>query len=155
MALENSSVGRLEAVLELVESWNVRLAFEVVAPLLVHDEARICALAFRLLPAVVDRDGLEVPIGIGLSDDSDDVRAAAAFVAGRLRLSQVVPSLAACAAGPGARSSLAAAMALAVLGSSGLGVLETLATGDDPAVALSATEAIEKARIGRLELATS
>ena len=155
MALENSTAGRLEAALELVESWNVRLDFEVVAPLLAHDDPRISSLAFRLLPAVIDRDGLEVAIGIGLSDDSDDVRAAAAFAAGRLRLSQVIPSLAACAAGPGARSSLAAALVLAELGSSGLGVLETLAAGDDRAAALSATEAIEKARIGRLEFATS
>ena len=96
-----------------------------------------------------------VAIGIGLADASDDVRAAAAFAAGRLRLSQVIPSLAACAAGPGARSSRAAALVLAELGSSGLGVLETLAIGDDRAAALSATEAIEKARIGRLEFATN
>ena len=151
-ALRRTDSTRLECVLELVQGWHVRLAFDTITPLLESPLPQIRARAYRLIPNVVDGTDLAAIVKRGLRNNSDDVRAAAAYSAQQLKLTSVAADLVDCVAGHGEQSPRAAAMALAALGSSGMGLLETLAHGESAAVAHSATEVMEKARIGRLQL---
>ena len=82
------------------------------------------------------------------------MRAAAASVVGRLKVEALAPRLEACLARPDTALQVSAATALAQLGSEGVAALERVVTQDDAAGRRVAREIAEKARTGRLQMAT-
>ena len=153
--LRSSDVKRLVAVLEFVQHWQVTLSHDALDPLLVHPDPHVRCLALLTLPRVDGRACAVETLRQGLSDASVDVRAAAATVAGRLRLTDLAPDLTDCLTAGPSPVQVRAAVALAELGDVGLERLEAVAVSGETGVSGVAAEVAEKTRIGRLQFALS
>ena len=153
--LRSVEPSRLVAVLEFLQHWKVAVSRDVLDPLLSHPAAHVRALAFLALPQADGGTHAVEVVRRGLTDDADEVRAAAATVAGRLRITELVPELTDCLMESPSATQLRAAVALAELGDVGLERLEAVAVSDEVSVSGVAAEVAEKSRIGRLELALS
>ena len=134
--------------------WQVRLTPDTVTPLHEQPDPRVRALAVATLPQVDGLGDLVSSLERGLSDEADEVRAAAASVVGRMKVRALAAKLEECLAAPDPRLQLSAAVALAQFGTDGVAVLERVANQDDADRNRIAAEVAEKARIGRLQLAT-
>ncbi len=154
IALTSHEPDALVAVLQFVKLWQVRLTPDAVTPLHEHPDPRVRALAVATLPQVDGLGELVSSLERGLSDEADDVRAAAASVVGRMKVRALAARLEECLAAPDPRLQLSAAVALAQLGTDGVVALERAANQDDADRNQIAAEVAEKARIGRLQLAT-
>ncbi len=132
------------AALDLLRTWRRALDVKGLEHALAHPSFEVRARAFSVLPYVrplhADR------IAEGLRDASPQVRIAAAQAAAKLRLETAVPALEAALRDEQRDVAIAAAFALAAT-SEGLERLQNV-VGD-----ATAFEALEKATIGRLELA--
>jgi len=138
---------RLRALLELLEGWGKALPLPNLLPLLHHPDPDLRARAFRLLPYVAIMRSVEPEVLRALRQEDERVKAAACLAAARLRIESAVPLLASCLRDPDADLALAAACALAEMGSGGLLILEDeLNTSWEPKAAAAALRAIDRVR---------
>lgn len=145
--LRSNETERLKAVLELLEGWGKALPLPDLLPLLRHPDPDLRARAFRVLPYVATVRSLEPEILRALQQDDTRVQAAACLAAARLKIESALPLLVACLRDPDPDLALAAACALAEMGSSGLLILEDqLSSVWEPETAAAALKAIDRAR---------
>lgn len=139
--------------LEMIAAWQKSLPARGVGTLLRHPRPEVRARAIRVLPYVTSEVDEERETLSALADENDDVRIAAATVAGRLALSAAVLPLARQLHSQIPDVAIAAAYALAEIGGEGVEVLETEVKGDHSISARASLEALEKVRTSRLHLA--
>ena len=145
--LRSNHPERVKAALELLEGWGKALPLPDLLPLLGHPDPDLRARAFRVLPYVATVRSLEPELLRALRQEDERVKAAACLAASRLRIESAVPLLASCLRDPDADLALAAACALAEMGSSGLLILEDqLTAGWEPEAAAAALQAIDRVR---------
>jgi HEAT repeat protein len=149
-ALAGSDPKTVRTALEMVRAWGKSLPMPPVRPALAHENAGVRAAALAVLPQLAAPREYEPEILRALSDDDERVRAAAADVAGRLRLVAAIPALQACLEAGGPESTVAAAYALARLGGEGWHALERESLHPRRETASAALEALEQARSDRL-----
>jgi HEAT repeat protein len=137
----------------MVRAWGKSLPLASPRPLLAHADAGVRAAALAVLPQLAAPPEFETEIVRALDDGDERVRAAAASVAGKLRLAAAIPGLQICLEGSGPEAAMAAAYALARLGPGGWRVLEREVVNSRAASASAALEALEQARSERLLLA--
>ena len=149
-ALGSSDPARVAAALDMIYGWRRVLPVRGLDPLLHHGDESIRVRAFRAYPYVAQQN--ESAVVAGLRDPSPAVRAAAAATAGRLRAGSAAPALEKLLEDPVSEVAVAAAFALALL-PDGQSRLQRAVASPDRAAAAVAFEALEKASIGRLEMA--
>ncbi len=155
-ALQASDPQVIVAALEMLRSWRRALHVDGFLPLLVHENAGIRASAFLALPyAAADATEESIAPAIIKALDHEDtaVRAAAATAAGRMRIMLAANALGARLSDPERVVAVAAAFALAALGGPGDVLLQRAVLSPDRTAASMAFEALEKAALGRLEVA--
>lgn len=146
-ALRSNDPARLSAVLELLEGWGKALPLPDLLPLLHHPDPDIRYRAFRVLPYLANVRALEPEILRALQQDEARVKAAACLAAARLRIESALPLLVRSLRDPDSDLALAAASALAEMGSCGLLALEDeLSLAWEPEAAAAALKAIDRAR---------
>jgi hypothetical protein len=132
------------AALDLMRTWRRALDVKGLDYALAHPSHEVRARAFAVMPYV--RPSHAERIADGLRDASPHVRIAAAQAAAKLQFTDAVPALEAALGDEHREVAVAAAFALAA-------TPEGLARLQDAAGDAIAFEALEKATIGRLELA--
>lgn len=148
-ALGSPDTKRVLAALEILRAWRKSAVIPQLPALLAHADAAIRAAALHLVPQAGMTPECEASIGHAIEDPDPEVRAAAAEVCGKLKLSSSLQPLqhALQDAVPGAV--LAFAYALAELGASGCRVLESEVLSSDSLRAAAALEALEHAKLNR------
>jgi len=140
-------VGVIDGALDIIEAWQKTLSIAGFQELLKHPEPGVRARALRLAPYIKCDSSCEHAVMAALADANQEVRAAAAYAAGRIGLEDAIPQLHASVRATDERVVLAAAQALSRLGDSGMATLEAeILTGGR--YAAFALEALEKARLG-------
>ena len=134
---------RAVAALDLLLSWRRVLAVRGVEYALIHESDEVRSRAFRVIPYVQPSHAERIPPA--LRDPSPRVRAAAAEAAGRLRLEMAIPALAHALRDEDGEVARSAAFALATM-PGGVAMLQQ-------SESRAAFEALEKATLGRLEVA--
>lgn len=133
--------------LDFLRAWRRHWPIANYDVLLAHPDEEIRERAWLALP-YVHPEGLA---GLRLDDASPRVRIAIARTAGKLRMIEALPRLRELVRDPDREVALAAAFAMAAL-PEGLAALQELMVADRD-VAAVAFEAIEKATLGRLDVA--
>jgi HEAT repeat protein len=152
-ALADANPRIVRTALEMVRAWGKSLPLVSPRPLLTDPDPGVRAAALAVLPQLAAPTEFETEIVRALDDADERVRAAAASVAGKLRLAAAIPGLQVCLEGSGSEAALAAAYALARLGPGGWRVLERQVVTSRAASASAALEALEQAKSERLLLA--
>ena len=134
---------RAVAALDLLLSWRRVLAVRGVDYALLHESDEVRSRAFGAIPYVQPSHADRIPVG--LRDPSPRVRSSAAQAAGRLRLAAAIPALAEALRDEDAEVARSAAFALGTM-PEGMAVLQA-------SESRAAFEALEKATLGRLEVA--
>ena len=140
----------IAAALDMIRAWKRALPIANLDALVRHEDPSIRARALRAVPYVATRDG--GVILAGLRDPHPDVRAAAAESAGRLRIESAGSLLERLLSDPVPQVAIAAAFALSML-PDGVPRLQRYVASPNRAAASVAFEALEKATLGRVELA--
>jgi HEAT repeat protein len=153
--LDSRDRRRILTALELLHIWGRALPVPQVFALVCHDDGTIRAAALRVLPLVAGAPDVVPEILTRLTDEEPNVRAAAAFVGGRLLSETADRALAACLRDSRPEVARAAGFALAELGPAGVETLEREAVSADRGIATVALEALERVRIGRCDYARS
>lgn len=154
--LQASDARVIVAALEMLRAWRRALHIEGFLPLLAHADAEVRINAFLAMPyAAADAtpDSLAPPMVKALGDPNDAVRAAAAGAAGRMGVTRAADALGARLNDPQRHVAIAAAFSLASLGDAGNTLLQRAVRSPDRVAASTAFEALEKAALGRLEIA--
>jgi HEAT repeat protein len=151
-ALAGQEPKYVRTALEIVRAWGRALPIPV-RPLLEHDDPGVRTAALAILPQVGCPRDHESEVRRLLSDAHEGVRAAAAEMAGRLRLVSALPDLRRCLRDGGPESSVAGAYALARLGPEGCDLLEHEILYSRTSSAAVALEAIEQLKSKRMLLA--
>lgn len=140
-------IGVVAGALDIIEAWQKTLSIAGFGALLNHPATAVRVRALRLAPYIHGADGSEHAVIRALFDGNYEVRAAAAYAAGRMNLRNAIPHLHSFLQAGDDRVALAAAQALSRLGDIGMATLEAeiLAGGRCAAFAL---EALEKAQLG-------
>ncbi len=149
-ALTSTDTALVMTALDMIYAWKRVLPIGNLDSLLRHGDASIRARALRALPYIANPK--QSTILAGLRDPNPAVRAAAAESAGRLRVDAASGVLEKLLSDPAREVAVAAAFALAVL-PDGTPRLQQAVASPDRAAAAVAFEALEKATIGRVELA--
>lgn len=146
--LRSDDITIVIGILDIVEAWQKTFSIPGFDRLLNHPSAEVRMRALRLAPYIHEASGSEHAVVAALFDHNHQVRAAAAYAAGRMDLRNAIPHLHSFLRAGDDRVAVAAAQALARLGDDGMASLETeiLAGGRCSTFAL---EAVEKAQLGR------
>jgi hypothetical protein len=150
--LRSDDVRIVMGVLDIIEAWQKTFSIAGFERLLNHPSAEVRVRALRLAPYIHDASRSEHAVLNALFDQNYEIRAAAAYSAGRMNLRNAIPYLQSFLRTGDDRVALAAAKALSRLGDDGMASLEAeiLAGGRCATFAL---EAVEKAQLG-LDLRT-
>jgi len=146
-ALESEDPRTVRIALEVVRAWGKAMPLARLAPLIEHADAGVRAAALAVVMQLVNPRECERQILRRLEDESEAVRAAAAEIAGKLRLPSAIPGLRKVLEEAGAEATVAAAYALAHIGEEGCGILERQVLNARDASAYAALEALESARM--------
>jgi hypothetical protein len=142
--LDSGDPRRVAAVLEMIVAWQRVFDLSPLGKLLTDSDMAARVLALRALPLIAGIPNAEPAVLAALSSSDAEVRAAAAFAAGRLKCGAAVQLLIAALRDPKAAVATSAARALAAFGIAGRAALEReIAEGGDAADA--AIEALESA----------
>ena len=144
---------RMRLALRMMEGWGRVLPGLEVGSVVRHPDPEVRAAAVRLLPYTGRRENLPGEVQAALEEGPETVRAAAAAVAGRMKLAALTPLLAGCLRGSSSAVALAAAHALAGMGPQGRRLLSEAVLGGKHPGAGAALEALERAQTGAAELA--
>lgn len=151
-ALTSSDPLRIMRALDMLRAWRRVVQVPNFAPLLEHPGPEIRANAFRALPYVPVPSAADA-IAAALRDPEPRVREAAANAAAKMNVTTVMALLLENVSGTDAEVARAAAMAVASM-PGGPAALQSLVTaGERRPASLAAFEALEKATLGRLEIA--
>ena len=142
--LDSGEPRRVAATLEMIVAWQRVFELPSLEKLLAGPDPAIRALAFRALPLIGGVPNAAAAVLPALSSPDAEVRAAAAFAAGRLKSGAAVQLLTAALHDPEPAVVTAAARALATFGSAGAAALEREVADGSPA-ADAAIEALESA----------
>ena len=142
----SDDIGVIAGALDIIEAWQKTLSIAGFGALLHHPAAAVRVRALRLVPYIHSADGSDHAVVRALCDDNDELRAAAAYAAGRMGLRQAIPYLHSLVQTGDDRVAWAAARALSRLGDHGTAALEAeiLSGGRCATFAL---EALEKAQL--------
>ena len=149
-ALASPDAKIVRTALEILRAWGKYLPLPSPAPLLCHQDAGVRAAALAILPQTARPLQFEPEVLRLLLDPNESVRAAAAEVAGRLRLVSAAGRLRTCLNDGPAAVTVAAAYALAGIGPDGCSLLEEHVLVTRAQSAAAALEALEQMRAGRL-----
>jgi HEAT repeat protein len=152
-ALASPDAKTVRTTLEIVRAWGKSLPLPPLGPFLSHADAGVRAAALALLPQLAVARDYQTELLVALSDADENVRAAAARAAGKLLLATAIPALRTCLQQGRADTAIAAAYALARLGSDGCRALESEVLSPRAETASAALEALELAKSDRLLLA--
>lgn len=155
-ALEASDPHVIVAALEMLRAW--RRALHIDGFLLLLDDANsdVRANAFLALPyaaAGATPESIAPAIARALQQENAAVREAAAVAAGRMKIAAAAGVLGDRLADRERPVAVAAAFALAAIGEPGQILLQRAVLSPDRSAASAAFEALEKAALGRLEVA--
>lgn len=149
-ALQSSDVSRVIAALDFIIAWRKAFSVREVEHLLSHPNPAVRSRAVRALPYAGVSDSAAA-IRRALRDREEAVQFAAAETARKLRLEAVMEALLENVAAAGRHAALAAAVAVAAMPGGPARLQALLESGGENADL--ALEAIEKAALGRLEVA--
>jgi len=152
-ALASPDTKTVRMALEVVGAWGKSLPLPPMGPLLEHADAGVRAAALTVLPKLAQSASCEREVVERLADANEQVRAAAAEAAGKLRLASAVAGLRGCLQERAPQASVAAAYALARIGPEGCRLLEEEVLRSRTASAAAALEALERLRSDRMLLA--
>jgi hypothetical protein len=145
-ALQSDDPARISAALEMVLAWERALPLPDLTPLFSHADPCVRVLALRALPlASATMPALDALVR-AIFDPLDEVAAAAAASAGRLKLTAALAPLSQALRKGRVDLARAAAAALAQLPPRGWETLEELSQHSNPITASAAWEALERAR---------
>jgi hypothetical protein len=122
--LERDDPRQTAAILEIIVVWQRVFEVPSVIALLEASDPQVRALALRALPIIAGVSGWEQRVCGAFTSPDPEVRAAAAFAAGQLKLGQAAPLLNAALRDTKTGVALAAAHALARLGDAGVALLK-------------------------------
>ena len=148
-ALRLPQAKRVLAALEMLRAWGKSAVIPELPALLAHDDATVRAAALRLVPQAGVTPQIEEQIWLALEDADAEVRAAAAEVCGKLKLSSALLLLEHTLEGEVHGPVLASAYALAELGAGGCQALENAVLSSNPLQAAAALEALEHVKLNR------
>jgi HEAT repeat protein len=148
-ALRLPDAKRVVAALEMLRAWGKSAVVPELPAMLMHDDATVRAAALHLVPQAGMTPDCEVLIWQALGDPDAEVRAAAAEVCGKLRLSSSLLLLKHALEDDAPRPVLASAYALAELGTRGCQALENAVLSGSPLRAGAALEALEHMKLNR------
>jgi hypothetical protein len=140
--LDRSEPHQLAAILEIIVVWQRVFEAPSVVELLKASDPAVRALALRALPIIAGATGWEDHVCGALSSSDPEVRAAAAFAAGQMKLGRAAPMLSAALSDTRSGVAVTAAHALARLGDAGAAILNR-AIEEGGNCAEAAMEAIE------------
>ena len=148
-ALRLPDAKRVLAALEILRAWGKSAVIPELPAMLAHDDATVRTAALHLVPQAGMTPESEEQIWLALEDSDSEVRAAAAQVCGKLRLSSSLLLLEHALEGEAHGPVLASAYALAELGTRGCQALENAVLSGNPLRAGAALEALEHAKLNR------
>lgn len=148
-ALHLPDAKRVLAALEILRAWGKSAVIPDLPAMLAHNDATVRAAALHLVPQAGMTPESEEQIWLALEDADAEVRAAAAEVCGKLRLSSSLLLLEHALEGEVHGPVLAAAYALAELGTRGCQALENAVLSGNPLRAAAALEALERVKLNR------
>jgi HEAT repeat protein len=140
---------RVLAALEILRGWRKSAVIPQLPALLAHPDAAVRSAALHLVPQSGLTPQCERLIWAALGDADPGVCAAAAEVCGKLKLSWSLVMLRRALQNASTDTVLAAAHALAEIGSDGSQVLEAEVSSGVPVCAAAALEALEHAKLNR------
>jgi len=121
--LERDDPRQTAAILEIIVVWQRVFEVPSVIALLEASDPQVRALALRALPIIAGVSGWERQVCGAFASSDPEVRAAAAFAAGQMKLEEAAPMLKASLSDTDGGVALAAAHALARLGDGGVALL--------------------------------
>ena len=148
-ALRLPDAKRVRAALEILRAWGKSAVIPELPALLAHDDAGVRVAALHLVPQAGMTPESEEQIWLALEDPDSEVRAAAAEVCGKLRLSSSLLLLEHALEDKAPGPVLASAYALAELGARGCQALENAVLSSNPLRAAAALEALEHLKLNR------
>jgi HEAT repeat protein len=148
-ALRLPDAKRVVAALEILRAWGKSAVIPELPAMLAHNDATVRAAALHLVPLSGVTPDCEVLIWQALGDLDAEVRAAAAEVCGKLRLSSSLLLLRHVLDDDAPGPVLASAYALAELGARGCQALENAVLSGNPLRAGAALEALEHMKLNR------
>jgi HEAT repeat protein len=149
-ALRLPDAKRVLAALEILRAWGKAAVIPELPAMLAHDDATVRVAALHLVPQAGLTPESEDQIWLALEDADAEVRAAAAEVCGKLKLSSSLLLLEHALKDEIPGPVLAAAYALAELGTRGCQALENAVLSGSPAPAAAALEALEHVKLNRM-----
>jgi HEAT repeat protein len=138
--------------LEIVRAWGKLVPLQRLETLLGHSDPGVRAAALAVVPIALGGEACMPHVVAALADPVEAVRAAAATVAGKLRLDSALADLEKCLHSGGADATIAAAYALAAIGPAGCNVLEREVEISRSITAGAALEALERTRSLRVHV---
>jgi HEAT repeat protein len=148
-ALRSPDAKSILAALEILRAWGKSAVIPELPAMLTHDDATVRAAALHLVPqAGITRES-EEQIWLALEDLDSEVRATAAEVCGKLKLSSSLLLLEHVLEDEVHGPVLASAYALAELGARGCQALENAVLSSNPLRAAAALEALERVKLNR------
>jgi hypothetical protein len=148
-ALRSSNSPRIVAALDMLQAWGKSAAIAELHGLLSHPDPAVRAAVLRLVPQAGISGECEEQIWRALAEGGSEVRTAAAEVCGKLRLSSATLLLKGAMEDAAPDAVLAAAYALAQLGTTGCGLLEAEVVAGHAFRAAAALEALERVKLNR------
>jgi HEAT repeat protein len=148
-ALRLPDAKRVVATLEILRAWGKSAVIPELPAMLMHNDATVRAAALGLVPLSGVTPDCEVLIWQALGDLDAEVRAAAAEVCGKLKLSSSLLLLKHVLDDDAPGPVLASAYALAELGARGCQALENAVLSGNPLRAGAALEALEHMKLNR------
>lgn len=148
--LKSEDCSRILAPLEMLGAWKRNVRLPVLHELLGYRDAKVRAAALRALPYEVEAPTAMPAVVQRLADDDPEVRAAAAFAAGRLQFEASLVALERGLSDPDSAAARSCAYAMALFGARGLDGLERQVVTMGGQAAAAAMEALEYARTGRV-----
>ena len=149
-ALASSDTQIAARTLEFLLKWGRFVAVPEVVALASHADSTLRADAVRALRYCASPDEAAGGANRAIDDPAPAVRAAGAWLAGKLRLESMVPAVAVLLNDAAAETRLTAAYALGEIGLTGWAILEGAVASGAHLSAAPALEALERARIGRI-----
>jgi hypothetical protein len=151
-AFASTDARTVRTALEIVSGWGKSVPLTRLEGLLVHSDDGVRAAALAVVPHLLDAGACAPLVTAALADPGEAVRAAAATVAGKLRIDDARPGLEQMLHSDGPDATVAAAYALAALGAEGCRVLEREVRVSRSLSACAALEALERTRSERVRL---
>jgi HEAT repeat protein len=145
-ALASSDSRLVLAALEILSSWQRAVLVPELPRLLEHPDGAVRLQALRLAPLVPPAPEARSAILRALAESDPEVSVAAALGAGRLRIEESLPHLAALVRTAGGEVSRSAAAAMAQMPPRGWEALEELSGGDSAVTAEVARRALIRVR---------